>query len=254
MVSTPKTRTIAPIGARLRSATTVACPDPSDSTQPHPAPPKASSSGDTDTEVQHAASGEFERLIFLCDGVFAIAMTLLAVELALPQITSQGEADLAQRLSALGPRYFSYALSFLVIATYWLSHQRIFRNVVRVDIRFVWLNVLLLMCVAFLPFPTSVIGNYGNDVAAVTLYAGTLAVTGLVLFAMWVYAAVGRRLLSQQVSAGVVQRYTVRLAAAPLIFLASIGIAQFDTNIAKFSWIAIAVVLNVLGWIYRKYI
>jgi uncharacterized membrane protein len=202
-------------------------------------------------QIEHAPSGELDRLIYLSDGVFAIAMTLLAVSLVLPEATSGNTADLGQRLLSLGPRYLSYALSFLVIASYWRSHQKTLRYVVRLDSRFVWMNLLLLLCIAFQPFPTSVLGSYSNDVAAVTLYAGTLAVTGVVVLGMWLYATVGWRLIRRDVSPRVVQHYVVRAICVPLIFLISIGIAQFDTNVAKYSWIAIAVVTNALGWLYR---
>jgi len=204
-----------------------------------------------DTQLQHAASGELERLIFLSDGVFAIAMTLLAVGLALPEVTSSSTADLGQRLLALSPRYLSYVLSFVVIAQYWRSHQRTFRYVVRLDNRFVWLNLWLLLCIGFLPFPTSVLGSYGNDVAAVTLYAGSLALTGLVVLCMWLYATIGRRLVARDLSPRVIQHTTVRALCAPVIFLMSIGIAQIDSDLAKYSWIAIAVALYAVGTYYR---
>jgi uncharacterized membrane protein len=202
-------------------------------------------------EVKVAPTGELERLIFLSDGVFAIAMTLLAVNLALPEIISGSTPDLGQRLLALGPRYFSYALSFLVIASYWRSDQKTFQHIVRLDSRFIWLNLVLLLCIAFLPFPTSVMGNNSEDVAAVTLYAGTLAATGLVLPAMWVYAATSRRLIGSQMSPRKIHYYLARAGCAPLIFLISIGIAQVNVSAAKYSWLAIAAVLYALGLFYR---
>ncbi|HEY2593814.1 MAG TPA: TMEM175 family protein [Chloroflexota bacterium] len=191
-------------------------------------------------DVERAAASELERLIFLSDGVFAIAMTLLAIDLALPEVTSESAADLGQRLLALGPRFFSFALSFLVIASYWRSHLRVFRYVVRLDGRFVWLNLVLLLGIAFLPFPTSVLGNYGDDSVSVSLYAGTLAAIGFVVLAMWLYATTGRRLVTHEVSSREIQHTMVRAVAVPAIFLLSIGIAQLDPNAAKYSWVAIA--------------
>jgi uncharacterized membrane protein len=212
-----------------------------------PPPPRDDS---LETQLQHAVTGELERLVVLCDGVFAIAMTLLAVELVLPEVTSGSATNLTQRLLALGPRYLSYVLSFLVIASYWRSHQRMFRYVVRLDARFVWLNLLLLLCIAFLPFPTSVLGTY-SDVAAVTLYAGTLAVTGAVILTMWLYASTGRRLIGGELSARQIQQSALRASTAPLIFALSIVIAQVDTTVAMYSWLAIALVLTVLNRLFR---
>jgi uncharacterized membrane protein len=214
-------------------------------------PAAAREAAEVESELRNAATGQLERLVFLSDGVFAIAMTLLAVELALPEVSAGSPEDLGQRLLALGPRYLSYALSFVVIASYWRSHQRIFRYLVRLDGRFVWLNLILLLCIAFLPFPTSVLGNYPSEVAAVSLYAGTLAATGGMVLLMWAYATTGHRLISAQESAHVIRLVLLRAACPPLIFLISIGIAQFDTDLAKYSWLAIAVVMNLLSWYYR---
>jgi uncharacterized membrane protein len=131
-------------------------------------------------------------------------MTLLVVELTVPEIASGAPIDVGPRLWALGPRYFSYAVSFLVIASYWRAHQRIFSYVVRSDEGLVWINVLLLLCIAFQPFPTSVLGRYGDQPAAVTLYAGTLATTGVIVLVLWIYATSGRRLVRPDIDRRVV--------------------------------------------------
>jgi uncharacterized membrane protein len=202
-------------------------------------------------EAERGATSELDRLIFLSDGVFAIAMTLLAIDLALPEVASPSAADLGQRLFALWPRYLSFALSFLVIAQYWRSHQRIFRYMIRLDSRFVWLNLVLLLCVAFLPFPTSVLGAYGNDSVSVSLYAGTLAATGVVVLAMWLYATTRHRLVSHELSPRQIQQITARAASAPAIFLLSIGIAQVDPSAAKYSWLLIVAAMAGVGRYYR---
>ena len=98
--------------------------------------------------------GLSDRLIFLSDGVFAIAMTLLVVDLAVPIVASGATSELSTRLWELRPKYVSFLVSFLVIATYWANHQRIFQYIVRVDGTLVWLNIVLLLCIAFQPFPT----------------------------------------------------------------------------------------------------
>jgi TMEM175 potassium channel family protein len=195
------------------------------------------------------AAGLLERLIFLSDGVFAIAMTLLVVELAVPQLNPSG-TELGQQLHALYPKYVSYAISFMVIASYWTSHQRIFGYIVRADSRLVWLNILLLLFIAFQPFPTSVLGTYGTT-AAVTFYAGTLVVTGVIVLALWVYATRDRRLVSPTLDARLIQHHTLRAACVPVVFLISIGVAQVNPSAAEFSWLTVAVLIWVLRWRYR---
>jgi uncharacterized membrane protein len=187
--------------------------------------------------------------MFLSDGVFAIAMTLLVVELSLPSgiVT---DADLTRALFSLGPKYFSFALSFAVIATYWVSHQRIFRHLIRGDATLVMLNLSLLLCIAFQPFPTSVLGTYSTP-ASVTLYAATLFVTGCVVLALWVYATAGRRLVHHDLNRRMVQHQTLRAACVPLVFLISIPIAQSNPSAAEYSWVSIAILLSALRWWYR---
>ncbi len=203
------------------------------------------------TGAERPAAGTLDRLIFLSDGVFAIAMTLLVVELTVPDLAPGSTNDLVQGLSALGPRYFSFTVSFLVIASYWRAHQRIFSYVVRTDDRLVWLNVLLLLCIAFQPFPTSVMGRYGNQPVAVTLYAGTLAVTGVILLLLWVYATSGRRLVRPDIAGRLVAHQMWRAVTVPIVFLVSIAIAQVNPSAAEYSWVSIAFVLFVLRWIFR---
>lgn len=203
------------------------------------------------TEAERRAAGTLERLIFLSDGVFAIAMTLLVVELAVPDVASASAAQLLQGLSALGPRYLSFTVSFLVIASYWRAHQRMFSYIVRADERLVWLNLLLLLCIAFQPFPTSVMGRYGNQSVAVTLYAGTLAVTGVVVLLLWIYATAGRRLVRADLDRRLVAYQMWRVATVPIVFLASIAIGQVNPSAAEYSWISIAFLLFALRRAFR---
>src|SRR3954454_5886926 len=142
-------------------------------------------------DTRRADEVAFETLLFFSDAVFAIAITLLALDLRLPA----GDGALLARLRDLGPAYYSFGTSFLAIGLYWMGHHRMFRSVVRYDAALVVLNLLLLMCVAFVPFPSAVIGEYDNRTADV-FYALTLAVTGLVSAGLWLYASAGGRLLA----------------------------------------------------------
>ena len=108
-----------------------------------------------------------ERLLFFSDAVFAIAITLLALEIRLPSLEGSLTNDqLFQDLLAIWPKYFSYALSFLVIGAFWMGHHRKFRFILRYDTNLILLNIFLLMGVAFIPFPTTVIGENENRTAS----------------------------------------------------------------------------------------
>src|SRR5919197_2493902 len=99
---------------------------------------------------------DVERIAFFSDAVFAIAMTLLVVQLSVP---TGPAGELGHTLRARGSKFFAFGLSFLVIGQYWLAHHRVFRHIRRYDLGLLWLNLLWLLAIAFLPFPTAVLGN-----------------------------------------------------------------------------------------------
>jgi uncharacterized membrane protein len=125
----------------------------------------------------------FERVTFFSDAVIAIAITLLAIEIRLPEVS--GAAELAWGLLALWPKYLSFAISFLVIGSYWAAHHRKFIYLTHIDRTFIFINFLFLGLVAFVPFSTGVVGEYGDTPIAQAFYAGSVALTGLVLAGLW---------------------------------------------------------------------
>jgi uncharacterized membrane protein len=130
------------------------------------------------------------------DGVFAIAITLLILNVVLPL----HHEPLGHALLRLWPSYVAYAISFLTIGIMWVNHHTIFRHVERVDRRFLLINLLLLMCVAFVPFPTRVAAEFArsdaNRRAAAFLYGITLTTTALFFNSLWLYASRRGRLLA----------------------------------------------------------
>ena len=113
-----------------------------------------------------------ERLLAFSDGVFAIAITLLVLDVRLPALGSGPVADeLPRAMFAMWPKALAYALSFLIVAVYWLGHHRLFEHIPRFDSRLAWLNIFVLMFVAVLPVPTSILAQYGDTPAATILYA-----------------------------------------------------------------------------------
>src|SRR5213080_2449475 len=109
-------------------------------------------------EARPERDSALERLIFFSDAIFAIAITLLALDIRLPSLSPNvTDADLFNQLLALGQKYYSFSISFLAIGLYWLGHHRMFQYIVRYDAILLLFNFLLLMCIAFIPFPSSVI-------------------------------------------------------------------------------------------------
>ena len=166
------------------------------------------------------------RLQAFSDGVFAVAITLLVLNLQVPQITSVSE--LVPRLGELWPKLLSYTLSFVLVGIYWVAHHNTFHYIQRSDRNLLWLNILLLMCIVFLPFPTALLGQYPEQRVSIIIYAGTLVITGLVLQLLWWYATSGRRLVDSNIDPRLVQWATRRNLTAPLLYLLAIGISVFS--------------------------
>ena len=187
-----------------------------------------------------------ERLIFFSDAVFAIAVTLLALEISLP--TGEGpltNSQLLKTLQSIWPKYLGYVVSFLVIGVFWIVHHRRFRFIERYDKNLILLNLILLMFVAFVPFPTSVIIEYGNQTATI-FYALIMMIMGLLSAAIWRYASHNHRLIDLQLDQQQCRHETLRTLVVPSVFLLSIFIAFFNADLAKISWVSIVVVLKLL--------
>ena len=163
-----------------------------------------------------------ERLVFFSDAVFAIAITLLVIDLRLPDLGDHvSNQQLSAALGALVPRIFAYALSFWVIGLYWLAHWRRYQYIERVDETLIALNLLLLGLVAFMPFPTALIGEFGDRPGIVVLYAGILSAAGAVGPVTWLYA-LRRGLVARDLPEGYARLTVIRAFSVPAIMLGSL--------------------------------
>jgi uncharacterized membrane protein len=188
-------------------------------------------------EDDEAAEEDSGRILALSDGVFAIALTLLILEIAVPAATSN--AGLATALLGLWPRYLAYLVSFVVIARFWTTHRLVFRLITRDDGALVWLNLVLLMFVAFLPFPTAVLGQHFGSPAAAILYATSVTLASLASGATWWYASGRGRLLRPHVGRAQVRGLRARAAAGPLFFALTVPIAMFAPYAAEIVWVLV---------------
>ena len=173
-----------------------------------------------------ATPSETFRIEAFADAVFAIAITLLVIEIRLPpheEVLRIGGVGPA--LLQLWPSYVGYAISFIVIGIMWANHHNLMKLVDRVDHGFIRLTLLLLMCVAFLPFPTAVMADHLADpdtheqAVAVAFYCGCFTVTALFYFLMWWHAARNRRLIASHVSDDAVRAITRAYVPGSLLYL-----------------------------------
>lgn len=177
-----------------------------------------------------------ERLQFFSDAVFAIAMTLLVIDIAIPDVHPRTGAALWQALGNEWQRFFAYVLSFAVIAINWIGHHRRFRLIRDYDPILIWVNFALLALIAFVPYPTSLLSEYGDLAPAVILYAATVALISLTQFWSWSYAF--KRGLTDKVVDLDLYRYSRRnQLVVPVVFLLSIPIALVNPMWATLFWI-----------------
>jgi uncharacterized membrane protein len=175
------------------------------------------------------------RIEAFSDGVFAIAITLLIIEIGVPHLEDEPPGTtLPQALVGLWPSYLGYVISFLQIGVIWANHHNRFRFIERSDHGLLFLNILFLMCVAFIPFPTALLAEYLERTAseretAGVIYAGTLAVTAVFFTLLWLYAAANRlvdRNLDPSLVRAMTRRYLLGTVAYLLVFvLAYVNVA-----------------------------
>lgn len=181
---------------------------------------------------------DYDRTVALSDGVFAIALTLLVLNIEAPALSSGHEGVLGSRLLDHSDEFLSYALGFAVIGLLWVRHHTFFRGVDRIDTQLTVMNLVYLGLVAFMPYPTRILGLYGRQPAAVIMYASTAATVSVVARILSLHA-LRAGLLSE---AGV--RELARRRAwivVPAVFVISIPIAFVSPSAALYSWTLIFV-------------
>jgi uncharacterized membrane protein len=159
------------------------------------------------------------RIEAFSDGVFAIVVTLLVLEIRVPQVHGADlSTQLAAALVALVPKYLSYAMSFVIISIWWVSHHQFFALIKKTDRGLLWLNSLFLLLLAFIPFPTGLLGEYPRERLAVMFFGGALAATGLSFVLMRWYAARRGRLLDEQIGDDLIRHSLRRSLLSPVLY------------------------------------
>lgn len=161
------------------------------------------------------------------DGVFAIAITLLVLELRVPE----GEENLWQRLLHQWPSFAAYLTSFFIIGIMWVNHHSMFRAIVRVDRGLLFLNLLLLLWTSLLPFPTRLVADHlragGADAAvAEAVYSANLTLAAIAFSLIWMRAVRGGRLLARPLGDRRAEWRSIgRFSVGTFLYAATIGIA-----------------------------
>lgn len=192
---------------------------------------------------------QLERMTFFSDAVFAIAMTLLVIEVRVPEVHHATDHALAQALLDQIPKYIGFVVSFIVLGRFWVGHHHVMGMIEHADRRLVWINLLFLLAVAFMPFPTAVLSDYTALRVGIGFYAGWLTLLGL-LNHWLVTGALGDPAWRR---AGVVDadaRLMRRSSWIPVI----IGAAAFAAGMFSPLWALVALVAGspLISWAVRR--
>ncbi len=167
------------------------------------------------------------------DGIFAIAATLLVLELKVPQVEPGGLAD---ALLESWPSYATYVVSFLTIGIIWVNHHAVLDRIREVNRPLLFMNLMFLMAVAAIPFPTALLGDYlqaGHDERlAAAVYGGTMSLMGVTFGAIWAYAVLSDDLLHARVDRTRARRSLWIFAAGTPLYVLAIGASLLSATLA----------------------
>ena len=182
---------------------------------------------------------ELDRLVNFSDAVFAIAATLLVLNIGFSFRLAPPDLDrkLWHEFGDVLPQVLAYALSFFVIARQWLGHHRMFKVIRRIDGRFISLNLVMLGLVALLPFPTEVYGNFPRERPALIVYCVAISAPGIVSALMLRYAAQDNRLTAPSMPREFVLHSQLRALSIPIVFLSSIPLSFVSVTLAQYWWL-----------------
>ena len=192
------------------------------------------------------------RLETFSDGVFAIAITLLVLEFSVDAATE----DLGKALLHIWPSYLAYVTSFLTIGVIWVNHHALFDYVAHVDRAMLFINTLLLMVVAFTPFPTRLIAEFlregENEETAALTYGITFVIMAVVFQVLWRWMATGRRLIKPEVPQEEIDDVTRTFMPGIPIYAGAALIALVSPLASIVLYLAIAVFYALPPSIYRR--
>jgi len=189
-----------------------------------------------------------DRVEAFSDGIFAIIVTLLILEIKVPHLKQAASSqELLNAILALAPKFASWVISFVTICIIWMNHHRLFEMLKGINVGLFWLNVHVLLWVCFVPFPTAVMGDYPRNPLAVALYGLVMVLTGLAFVLARLYCFKNKELLKETIS---LETYKKAIAYAflfgPMCYLLGAALAWVHTylSFAVYGLIAIYFVFS----------
>jgi uncharacterized membrane protein len=182
------------------------------------------------------------RLETFADGVMAIAITLLILEVHVPQVAGR---SLGAALARQWPSYAGFLVSFLTIGIIWVNHHHMFKLIARTNHAFLMLNVVFLMTICILPFPTALVADYIRNpdgrIVATAVYGGVMSSVAVMFNVVWRYAATNHRLLVPGINDTALAKMSRNYLAGPVVYGAATLIAFIQPYISLAIFAALAV-------------
>ena len=184
------------------------------------------------------------RIESLSDAIFAFAMTLLVLNLVIPDSSAGlSTAGLNDLLLSQLHKFFNYALSFVLLAIFWIAHHQQFNYIQRSDSRLTWINIIILMFVALMPFTNDLAGDFSGKTTAEILFVGNILVLGLLFLVNWVYATRGSRLVDHDLDRALVSRGIRRNLVSPAVSIVALALSVFIPPWSLWVYLLVPVIL-----------
>lgn len=194
----------------------------------------------------------FERIVFFSDAVFAIAITLLVLEIKVPHLENFSEAAIQSELKHMIPKFAGFVASFFIIGLMWFEHHRIFQYIKNYDGGLIWRNLFFLLSISFIPFPTALASEYAMSRTAFIIYVLSFAFAGLTKLWIWSYAASKENLLSENIDKDLILKIKRRSLAVPLGALSVILLSFISIFVAPIGFALIPLYAYLLDPTKRK--
>ncbi|NEP19874.1 MAG: DUF1211 domain-containing protein [Leptolyngbya sp. SIO4C1] len=188
------------------------------------------------------------------DGVFAIAATLLVLEIKTPELSQATSLEATKSMALVFPHILSYMTSFIVIGVIWVNHHVLFHLLKQVDRAALVINLLLLMCVAFIPYPTALMGEFGASLPVVVFYGLSLAMTGLIYNSLWFYIIRQHIKNQQSLEQSAIRQATIWSMGYPIAYLIATSLAFASIGLSITLYILIPLFYLFPGIIDRQLI
>jgi len=193
------------------------------------------------------------RIESLSDSIFAVAMTVLILDIHSPLRADLAHASLSSLLFHLSPKVLSYIISFMVLGIGWSGHHHLFHHVKRSNRYFLWMNIVYLMGIVFIPFSTSLLGEFGDQETAILVFGLNLNFTAVMLYLMWSYAASNHRLIDSNLELTVVRLAKQRILSGILLYFIIMGVSFFSTKLSLLLYLVIPIFYILPGKVDRHF-